>query len=297
MSAERPTIAVLGAGGTMGLAMARNLAKAGFPVRGWNRSADKVAPLVQDGGTVAASIAEAVRGAPIVLTMLSDTDAVVETMDGDDGALAAMDADAVWVQTSTVGLEGTARCAALAADRGVAFVDAPVLGTKAPAEAGKLTVLASGARAWEDRLAPAFDAIGQRTVWLGDGDEATRLKLVVNAWVVSVVEGVAEALALAQGLGLDPALLLDMVGGGPLDAPYVQLKGKAMLEGDFTPSFSLKLAAKDAGLVRDAAAAHGLQLPMLAAIADRLAEGVPEHGDEDLSATFRTSARADGDGR
>jgi 3-hydroxyisobutyrate dehydrogenase len=289
--AEQPvTIAVLGAGGTMGLAMARNLARAGFDVRGWNRSAEKAAALREDGATVAATPAEAAAGARVVLTMLSDTDAVLGTMDGEDGALAAMDPDAVWVQASTIGLDGTDRCRALAAARGIAYVDAPVLGTKAPAEAGKLTVLASGDRDWEDRLAPVFDAVGQRTVWLGDGAEATRLKLVVNAWVISVVEGVAEALALAEGLGLDPALLLDMVAGGPLDAPYVQLKGKSIIDRDFTPSFSLRLAAKDAALVRDAAGAHGLDLPMLAAIADRLAEGVPEHGDEDLSATWHTSA-------
>lgn len=115
------------------------------------------------------------------------------------------------------------------------------------------------------------------------------MKLALNAWVLALVEGAAETLALAEGLGLDPALVLDAVSGGPLDLPYLQLKGNAMIERRFEPAFSLALAAKDAGLIEDAAAEHDLDLPVLAAIRRRLDEGVGEHGHEDLAATFLTS--------
>lgn len=152
-------------------------------------------------------------------------------------------------------------------------------------------ILASGPADLHERLAPVFGAVGERTMWVGEAGIGTRLKLALNAWVVALVEGAAETLALAEGIGLDPALVLDAVAGGPLDLPYLQIKGKGMIERRFEPAFSLALAAKDAGLVEDAAAAHDLDLPVLAAIRRRLEEGVAEHGHEDLSATFLTSVQ------
>jgi len=104
-----------------------------------------------------------------------------------------------------------------------------------------------------------------------------------------VLEGTAETLAFAEGLGLDPQLVLDAVKDGPLDLGYLQMKGKAMMAREFEPSFRLRLAAKDAGLVEDAVDRHGLDLPMVSAIRRRLDEGVPEHGDKDMSATYLTS--------
>jgi len=109
-----------------------------------------------------------------------------------------------------------------------------------------------------------------------------------------VVEGGAEAVALAEGLGLDPSLLFEALEGGPLDLPYLRIKGQAMAERRFEPSFRLALAAKDASLVEEAAGRHGLDLPLVEAVRRRFEEGVPEHGDEDMSATFLTSV---GNGR
>jgi len=287
---ERETIAVLGAGGTMGLAMARNLVRAGFGVRAWNRSPQKAEPLAEDGATLCTTAAEAVGGATVVLTMLSDADAVLAVMDGPDGALAGEPSqDVVWLQMSTIGIAGNDRCAELSERCGMTFVDAPVLGTKEPAEQGKLVVLASGPEAVRDRADPIVDAVGARTMWLGEAGQGTRLKMAVNTWILAVVEGAAETLALAEGLGLDPTLVLDAVAGGPLDLPYLQMKGKAMIARDFEPSFSLALAAKDAGLVEEAAAATGLDLPLVTTIRRRLEDAVAEHGDKDLSATFLLS--------
>jgi 3-hydroxyisobutyrate dehydrogenase len=190
---------------------------------------------------------------------------------------------------STIGEAGTSSCAELARRRGIVFVDAPVLGTKQPADEGKLVVLASGPAELREPLQPLFDAVGQRTLWVGEAGAGSRLKLVTNTWVLMVVEGAAEAIALAEGLGLDPTLLFEAVRGGTLDLPYLQIKGKAMTERNFDPSFSLTMAAKDAGLVADAAARHGLELPVVEAVRKRLEQGVPEHGAKDFSATYLTS--------
>jgi 3-hydroxyisobutyrate dehydrogenase len=284
---DQQAVAVLGAGGTMGFAMARNLARAGFPVRAWNRSRDKAEPLADDGATVADSPAGAVEGAGILLTMLSDGDAVLEAA---EAALQEPPEALIWLQMSTIGEAGTERCAELAERHGVTFVDAPVSGTKEPAEEGKLVVLASGPEVARARVQPIFDVLGQKTVWVGEAGGGSRLKLAVNAWLVSVVEGAAETLAFAQGIGLDPGLVLETVQGGPLDLPYLQLKGKAMLDGDFAPSFKLSLATKDAGLVEDSVHRHDLDLPVLEAIHQRMVQGAREHGEKDLSATYLTSA-------
>lgn len=283
------TIAVLGAGGTMGLPMARNLAGAGFSVRGWNRSPKKAEVLADAGVALCDTAAEAAQGAHVIITMLSDAEAVLREMEGAGQAIGSR--DAVWLQMSTIGIAGTVRCERLAERDALRFVDAPVLGTKQPAEQGALVILASGPADLHERLAPVFGAVGKRTIWVGEAGMGTRLKLALNAWVVALVEGAAETLALAEGLGLDPALVLDAVAGGPLDVPYLQIKGKGMIERRFEPAFSLALAAKDAGLVDDAAATHDLDLPVLAAIRRRLEEGVAEHGHEDLSATFLTSVQ------
>lgn len=285
--AAREKVAVLGAGGTMGLPMARNIAHAGMEVRAWNRTRERAEPLTADGVEVLDSPSDATAGATVVLTILSDGEAVLETMEGADGAAQ----DAVWLQMSTIGIEGTERCAALAERAGLTFVDAPVIGTKQPAEQGKLTVLASGPDDALGRCAPIFEAVGQKTVRLGDAGAATRMKLVVNSWLISLVEGLGETVAFAEGIGVDPSEFLEVISGGPVDNPYAQIKGQMMVERSFEPAFKLELAAKDARLLIEAAQQHDLDLPMLEAIRERLAEAAEEHGDKDMSATYLASAR------
>jgi 3-hydroxyisobutyrate dehydrogenase len=280
------TVAVLGAGGTMGMGMSRNIAKAGMAVRAWNRTKEHAEPLASDGITVVDSPADAVEGADVIITMLSDGDAVLAVA---DQFLSAAGDDPVWLQTSTIGPQATDQCIAKAAEAGVLFVDSPVLGTKQPAEEGKLVVIASGPDEARDRVEPIFDAIGQRTLWVGEAGQGSRVKVAVNVWIVSLVEGAAETLALAQGMGVDPKLVLDVVKGGPLDLPYLQVKAGMMLDGRFDPSFKLKLAAKDARLAVAAAEQAGLDLPLVETIAERLTAGSDEYGDEDLAATFLVS--------
>jgi 3-hydroxyisobutyrate dehydrogenase len=280
---DQPTVALLGTG-TMGAGMARNIAAAGLPLRVWNRTREKAAPLREVGAEVAGSPADAVRGADVVVTMLFDADAVEQALEDARDGLAE---GAVLLQQATVGVDGADRLARVAERLGLVYVDAPVLGTKKPAEDGALVVLASGPAEARDRVAPVLDAIGSRTLWLGPAGQGSRLKLVANSWVLTVVEGVAEALTLARALGVEPRAFLEVVEGGAMDAPYVQLKGTAMLEGSFDPAFGLDGAAKDAGLIVAAAREAGADLAVLEAVQQHLSRAVEAgHGELDLAATY-----------
>jgi 3-hydroxyisobutyrate dehydrogenase len=193
-------VAFLGTG-TMGLPMAGNLIAAGYSVHAWNRSPARARPLERDGAEVFDDPAAGTRGCPHVVTMLADVEAVLETA---TQALTAADADTTWIPMSTIGVKGTGRCRDLARERGVTFVDAPVLGTRAPAEQGKLIILASAPEDARAGCEPIFDGVGARTEWLGEAGAGTRLKVVINGWLVGVVGVLAETITVARALGVDP---------------------------------------------------------------------------------------------
>jgi 3-hydroxyisobutyrate dehydrogenase len=281
------TVAVLGTG-VMGGPMARNIARAGITVRAWNRTVDRARPLEQDGATVVERPQDAVSGADVAMTMLSDGDATLEVA---EAALPALAPEAVWLQAGTVGLEPIERCAELAQLHGNPLVDAPVLGTLKPAQDGTLTVLASGPDDAVTRCEPVFRAVGQRTLRLGPAGRGTRLKLAVNTWVLALTQGTAEAVALARGLGLEVGEVIEALDGGPTDSPYFRMKSKLMADGEYPASFTLRLAAKDAGLIAAAAEQAGTDLPLVRTITERLVAGVEAgYGEDDMAATYRLSA-------
>jgi 3-hydroxyisobutyrate dehydrogenase len=273
-------VAVLGTG-IMGTGMARSLLRAGHDVRVWNRTKVKAESLEQHGATVADSAPDAVRDAEAVVTMLFDADAVVEVM-----AEVDLPDDCVWLQSSTVGIEGTHRVARLADDRGLAVLDAPVLGTKAPAFDGKLVVLVSGEKQAAERMQPVFDAIGGRTVYAGDAlGAATALKLVCNAWIGTLTAALGQSLALAEGLGVDPRQFLEAIEGGPVDMPYVHVKSTAMLERSYDTSFAVDGVVKDLDLIRAAAAQGGVSDNLLTAARGLFARTSESgRGEQDMAA-------------
>jgi len=282
---DQPDIAFLGTG-LMGQGMVRRLLSGGLTVRVWNRTLAKATPLAEDGATVVASPAEAVDGAGFVITMLSDADAVLAAI-ADSGALAAMTPDAIWVQMSTVGLPGCARLAEAAAAAGVQFVDAPVLGTRQPAEEGKLKILAAGPAELRPRCEPIFAQLGTLFCWLDQVGQASALKLVANSWVLALIDGTATSISLAQHLGVDPQLFLDVISGAMSDSPYLQIKGKAVLAGDYTPSFAVSGAAKDAGLIVEAARNAGYEPTLIEVVREHLLRAAERgHGDEDMAAIY-----------
>lgn len=280
----KPTVAVLGTG-IMGSGMARSLLRAGLPVRAWNRTRTRAESLAAEGATVAETAEEAVRGADVILTALNDGPSVAATL---TAATPGLHPGQVWLQSSTIGIDATTDLVHRAAGLGVVYLDAPVLGTRQPAEQGTLTVFVSGPSAARATATPVLDAIGQRTLWVGeDQGAATRLKLVANTWVINLVNSVAECLNLAEGLGLDPRLFLDAMKGGPLDTPYLQGKSAAVLSGDLTPSFALSMALKDSRLILDAAQACGVTLDLVAASSARFARAEASgHGGQDMVATY-----------
>jgi len=286
------TVAVLGTG-IMGTGMAHSLVRAGHQVRAWNRTAARAAPLAADGATVCATAAEAVAGVDVVITMLFDTAAVLAVLDdvGSDVAAAT-----VMVQSSTIGRDGTARVAEVAARHGLSMLDAPVLGTKAPAEQGKLTVLASGDASLLESVTPVLDAIGARTVWAGArlGD-ASALKLACNAWVSALNAANAQSLRMAAAAGLDPQLFLDAIAGGAVDSAYAHAKGALIATDEFPVSFSIDGVVKDLGLIREQAVGTDLPTGFIdAALGLYRTTSDRGRGDQDMAAVVHAFDAADG---
>jgi 3-hydroxyisobutyrate dehydrogenase len=284
-------VTVLGAG-IMGSAMTRNLVTAGLIPRVWDRSSAATAPLAAAGAVVAPSAREAVQGADVVITMLPTADAAESVVFGEGVADAFADG-CVWAQMGTVGVEATVRFAErLAAQRpGVLFVDAPVSGSKGPAEQGQLLILASGPAAAADRLDPVFAILGRKTVWLGQAGQGSRVKLAVNAYMSILIEGVAETLELADRFGIGHQQLAEAIEGGPLDAPIADAKLHKMDRGDYAPEFPLEWALKDVDLA--IGAAGGQAPPLLAALSGQWHAAVAAgHGRQDISAARLALASA-----
>jgi len=269
---------------------ALNLAHAGFQVRAWNRTADKARVRLSAEVEVCAEPSHPVAGADAVVTTMLSDGAAVESVMRDGKAPSAMEDSALWRQTSAIGIAATERCSKAAAERGVAFVDAPVLGTKQPAEAGELSVMASGPDECRATAQPYFDAIGSKTLWLGEAGAGSRLKLVVNNWLLALVGGLAETVALAESVGVLPQQFLDVIDGGPLGPAYAQLKGKAMIQRSFEAAFPLVHARKDPALVIEAAEANGLEPRVAKAVRDQFDISIDAgHGDEDMAAAYYAS--------
>lgn len=279
---EIKTIAVLGTG-IMGGPMAKNLAKSGFGVHVWNRTRAKAEKLIPDGVSVYDTPQEAVKDTDAVLTVLKDAPTVLETMDSAQESLAK---DTIWIQMTTVGKK-IDELIQFAEKRDLVFFDAPVQGTKAPAESGELTIMPSGPSEYKEVLAPIFDVIGKKTIWVSEeAGKSSRLKLALNSWVFALTHGVAESLTIAKELGVDPQLVMDVITGGPMDTPYFQQKGKAILNDDYTASFAVKNAVKDAQLIVDAIEDEDLQIDITPAGLQRFQRALEEgHGDKDIAAS------------
>jgi 3-hydroxyisobutyrate dehydrogenase len=261
-----PRVAVIGTG-TMGTAMALRLLGAGFEVDVWSRHAASTMPLVSAGATAFDGAADAVKRATVVISMLP-TAAITTDVIIDGHVLAAMPPKAVWVQMATIGAEATEQLVTETRTRpGITFVDAPVSGSRVPAEEGQLLILASGPTRVAALLDPVFSVLGRETLWLGPAGTGSRMKLVLNTWLAFQVEGAAEVVALAEHLDVPARGLFDALRGNPLASPYALGKLGKMIDQDDRADFSLDLALKDLDL---AVSEAGLEAaPLAAAIADR----------------------------
>jgi len=263
----RARVAMLGLG-TMGAGMARSLLRAGLPVDVWNRNPERAADLAAAGAVPHTAPASAAARATVVITMLADA-AAARSVALDQGMLAAMAPGAVWAQMGTIGVAATGELAGAVAQRrpDVLFVDAPVSGTRGPAEAGELLILASGPDQARPLVEQVFGAVGKETRWLGEVGAGSRLKLVVNTWLMFLIEGAAEVMALADAAGVERSEVLNLLGTGRMASPVAAGKARKMDSGDDSPDFALEWAVKDLSLALDAA--PGRSLDVLAALRDR----------------------------
>ena len=285
MTGQEP-VAVLGIG-AMGHGMAVSTLRAGIPTIVWNRRPAAAQQLGGLGADVAGSAADAARRAGVVVTMVTDADAVM-SIAGDQGMLAALAPGSIWAQMSTIGVAGTERVAAAVRNErpDVLLLDAPVSGSREPAEQGQLTIFASGPDQARPRVAALFDALGQRTIWVGEVGAGSRLKLVNNTLVALAAESVATAVALARRLGLETSTVVDALGGGPLVSPWEAAKLQRIAKGDFSAQFSLSLALKDVRLALQAAGDD--RFGVLASLADEWGRVVDQGlGGQDLTVVTR----------
>jgi 3-hydroxyisobutyrate dehydrogenase len=270
-------ITILGAG-RMGSAMAARLIDTGHHVTMWDRDPDASSRLA--GVTAAADVASAVADASIVITMLTNGEAVHSVA---EQLLRAMSGEAVWVQASTVGADWADKLRRLADTNHRAMLDAPVSGSTGPARAGTLSWLVAGSPSAVDAARPALEALGERILVVGDGQQASRLKLVVNTWMTAATVAMADALAACDQLGIERSSFLEVVTGGPLAMPYAIQKAQLMTDQNYTPGFPIELALKD---IRLAEQAEGGALPPLTrTLEERLQRAVDAgHARDDVAA-------------
>jgi len=286
MAQSPERVAFLGIG-AMGHGMASSALRSGIPTVVWNRTAEATRDLVELGAEAVSTPADAAQRAAIVVTMVTDAEAVL-SIAREKGMFASLAPEAVWVQMSTIGTPGIEQLVTLlGVERpDVVLLDAPVSGSKEPAAQGMLTIFASGPTEARSRVTPLFDALGQRTIWVGPVGAGSRLKLVNNTWLAFTAEAVASSIALARHLGLATETVVNALHGGPLVAPWQEAKMERIANDDFSSQFALSLALKDIRLAL--AATQDTRLAALACLADEWQRAVDAGmGDQDLTVVTR----------
>lgn len=274
--------------GIMGSRMAANLQAAGYQLVVYNRTRSRADALIEKGAVWAGSPAELAPQVEILFTMLADPQAVEFVAFGEQGFLDHMQPDAIWVDDSTVDPSFSRRMSAEATARGVRLVEAPVAGTRGPAAEGTLLVFASGDQTAFEKCRPLLQVIGRDVKYLGESGNATSMKMVVNLLLAQAMVAFSEGLVLGQALGLDRAMLLDALIGGPVAAPFVKGKRRKIEQADYEAEFPLRLMHKDLYLAAKSGYEQGVSLPNTNAAKEvyALAEQYGL-GDQDFSAIYR----------
>jgi 3-hydroxyisobutyrate dehydrogenase-like beta-hydroxyacid dehydrogenase len=271
--------------GTIGEPIANNLRKAGHDLTVWNRTAAKADHIVSKGGKLARTPRECASGRDLVFTCLSDEQALEAVLAGPDGALAGLTTGDTLVDLSTAGTRSARSVAARAEQQGVAFVCAPVLGSKLAAQQAQLVVLAGGPAAAREKARPALHAVSVRVIDLDEAVQAALMKLCVNVVGGAMVGALGEALALGASGGLPIWKLVEVIQASPFHSPLFLVKGELVEKGDYAPRFSVALAEKDERLAQEAAADQGASLPIGEAVRRLLADAAGSgRGAQDVAA-------------
>jgi 3-hydroxyisobutyrate dehydrogenase-like beta-hydroxyacid dehydrogenase len=269
-------VAFLGLG-IMGHAMATNLVNAGHEVTVWNRTPGKLV----EGAGVAPNPAAAAQGAEVVWLCVSDTDAVEQVIFGSEGAHLSLAEGAIIADSSTISPSATAKFAERVGQKGVAWVDAPMTGSKIGAQNGTLIFMVGGDEPVIERLKPLFAAMGKKIFHMGGTGKGQATKLAMNLQIALIFEGFAEALTLATKLGIDSEQLIALINATMVHSGVVEYKSSFVLQRDFTPNFPLRLMHKDIRLALEAAKEVRVKLPALETV-EEVYEMSTEEGSRDL---------------
>jgi 3-hydroxyisobutyrate dehydrogenase len=287
MSSDHPTqdqvkVGILGIG-LMGSAMAGRLLDQGIAVTAWGRNRDKVRVLEGRGASPADEPSAVLRETGAVITMLPTADVVLEVV---EPLLDGWPKDTIWLQMSSIGAAEADQLTQLAAAHGITIIDAPVSGSTHPAEQGQLTILASGPESARTSVAPVFDALASRVLWVGDAGMGSRLKLATNHWMISSVAALAESMQLCNAMGLDQRHFIELLDGGPLGSAYATQKLDEMQRQEYPAGFPVRLALKDLELVREVEQSTKATMPLLDIVHQRFVTASQKLGDEDLAAIY-----------
>lgn len=274
-------VAFLGLG-IMGGPMAANLAKAGHEVTVWNRTPGKII----EGARIAATPAEAAKGAEVVWICVSDTNAVEQVLFGPHGVASILEPGMIVADSSTILPTASRGFAERIREKGVEFVDAPVTGSKVGAEAGKLVFMVGGATKAVESLQPLFRVMGKQVIHVGEVGMGESLKICVNLISAMIFEGVAESFALMRKLGVPVEKMLELLQASAVRSVLIDNKTPQIVKRDFTPNFPLRLMHKDIQLMLEAAAENGAKLPALEKVQEVYQMAMRDNlGDLDYAAT------------
>jgi 3-hydroxyisobutyrate dehydrogenase-like beta-hydroxyacid dehydrogenase len=289
-----PRIGWIGAG-RMGVPMAGFILKAGYALIVYSRNPANRAKLVSQGGREAASAAQCARSADVLFSSVPDDGALRQVTLGDDGVLANLAREAIFVDTSTVSADVSAEVAKEAARRGISYLRVPISGNAASAQKGEVTALVSGPRAAWEKAKPVVQCFSKDQVYLGSGEEARYMKLVINLMVVNLAQSMAEAFALGRKAGLDWDLMLDTLAHSTIASPWVKAKAALMKARDFSATMTTRLILKDIDLMLAAARANRVPMPLTAATRDRMQATVDAgYGDDDYMSTIKVTEQQSG---
>ena len=274
--------------GAMGTPMALNIKKAGYGLSVWNRTPAKAKPFRNPGITVCASPAEAAAGCDALVIMVFGPEALHEVLHGGQGLCAGLRPGCTVINMSTVSREATLAAAAAVEACGGVFVDAPVAGSKKPAEDGALTILAGGDRAAVDRVTPLLKTMGRVVIYCGPVGQGTAMKLFINLFLGTLMQSLAEGLCIGRKMGLDIPDMLAVIENSAVSCPLFKVKGAAIGNGDFSKNFSVDLICKDLTLLLEAADRLGVPLALTTAAREAFSEArAMGCGDEDMAAVIK----------
>jgi 3-hydroxyisobutyrate dehydrogenase len=285
---EQVRVGLLGVG-LMGSAMAGRLLDQGIAVTAWDLNPEHVRALEDRGATLAKEPAEVLRGARAVITMLPTAGVVLDVA---QPLLGGWHEDTIWLQMSSVGAAEADQLTQVAEAHAVTIIDAPVSGSTHPAEQGQLTILASGPESARPAVKPIFDALASRVLWVGAAGMGSRLKLVANQWMITMVAALAESMRLCEAMGVDQEQFIALLDGGPLGSAYGLQKLDEMQRHQYPAGFPVRLALKDLELVREVEQSSGAAMPLLDVVYERFATVGGNFADDDVAAIYEVGVPA-----